>query len=58
VVAAIGTLTTVISIALLFIAPSGTKSVVTFETNLILQSLAALAAGLVIQKLYQGRPAD
>jgi glutamate:GABA antiporter len=56
-VTATGILTTLISIILLFVPPTGTKSVVTFETNLVLQSLAVFGAGFVIQKFYRARTA-
>ena len=53
VVAAAGTLTTLASIVLLFIPPTGTNSVFTFETNMVLQSGAVFAAGLVIERFYK-----
>jgi len=52
VVAATGTLTTVVSIALLFVPPAGTNSVLTFETNMVLQSAAVFAVGLGVERFY------
>jgi amino acid transporter len=53
IVALTGILTTIASIVLLFIPPKGTKSVVTFETNMILQSSAVFATGLAIERVYK-----
>lgn len=47
-VSALGSLTTLISIGLLFIPPPGTHSVWNFESNLILQSGLIFAAGLLM----------
>jgi uncharacterized membrane protein HdeD (DUF308 family) len=55
IVALTGILTTIASIVLLFIPPKGTKSVVTFETNMILQSSAVFATGLAIERVYKPR---
>jgi amino acid transporter len=53
VVAITGTLTTVASIVLLFIPPAGTKSVWTFETNMVLQSTLVFAVGLLMERFYR-----
>ena len=55
IVAITGILTTTASIVLLFIPPAETKSIATFETNMILQSSAVFAAGIVIERLYKAR---
>lgn len=54
-VAIVGVLTTAASIILLFIPPPGTNSVATFEVNMILQSSAVFAAGIVIERVYKAR---
>ncbi len=54
-VAAIGALTTCASIVLLFIPPTGTKSVATFETNMVLQSGAVFLSGLLVERFYRLR---
>ncbi len=54
-VAVTGVLTTLASIVLLFIPPPKTKSVATFETNMVLQSSAVFAAGLLMERLYRRR---
>lgn len=50
-----GVLTTTASIALLFIPPAGTKSIATFETDMVLQSAAVFAAGLLMERFYKAR---
>jgi amino acid transporter len=47
---AVGILATVISIGLLFVPPPGTESVLNFELNLLLQSFAVLASGLLFYR--------
>jgi amino acid transporter len=49
-VSTLGTLTTLISIILLFVPPPGTHSVWNFESNLILQSGLIFAAGLLMDR--------
>ena len=50
VVSTLGTLTTAISIILLFVPPPGTRSVWNFESNLVLQSSVIFAAGLLMDR--------
>jgi amino acid transporter len=47
-IAAAGSLATLISLALVFVPPSGTSSVLNYEANLILQSLIVMGAGGVL----------
>lgn len=49
-VTAVGCGATLVSIALLFIPPPGTTSVLNFEVNLIVQSAAVLGAGLLLYR--------
>lgn len=51
---AVGLLATVTSIALLFVPPPGTESVLNFEAGILMQSAAVLASGLFF---YRRKPA-
>jgi amino acid transporter len=55
-ICAVGVMTTLASIVLLFVPPPGTKGVVNFEANLVLQSGAIFGAGLLLM-LIRGRKA-
>ena len=54
-IAAAGSLATLISLALVFVPPSGTTSTLNYEANLILQSLIVIGAGGVLYWIAQRR---
>ena len=56
-IAAAGSLATLISLALVFVPPSGTTSTLNYEANLILQSLIVMGAGGVLYWIAQRRRA-
>ncbi len=57
IIAAAGSLATLISLALVFIPPAGTTSTLNYEANLILQSLIVIGAGGVLYWIAKRRRA-
>ena len=56
-IAGAGSLATAISLALVFVPPSGTTSTLNYEANLIVQSLIVIGAGGVLIWIAQRRRA-